>query len=149
VHSLVTVDSGISTEDPVSYIATDNVKGGEAAATRREAYVRKGTAATLSSQRQVSSDDRQTLRKRHEKASRHQLLDPLEAGDAAKGKQRRDQYAYRPPGHHRKSLPPTSRTASVQPSCSTRRKLAGKVKTVAFDASDKEVEPSNPAPSKR
>jgi len=88
---VVTVDSGISTEDPVSYIATDNVKGGEAAADALAKLMgERERPATLSSAKgQVSSDDRQNgFANGMKKHPGIKLLDPLEAGRCRQGKQR-------------------------------------------------------------
>src|SRR5207302_6465893 len=56
---VVTIDSGIKTDDPVSYIATDNVAGGTAAAEELAKLMGdKGTAGYLIfGKGQVSSDE--------------------------------------------------------------------------------------------
>src|SRR5436853_431920 len=58
---VVTIDSGINSDDPIAYIATNNVKGGEAAADELARLMgEKGTAGYLIfGKGQVSSDERQ------------------------------------------------------------------------------------------
>ena len=139
---VVTIDSGISTDDPISYIATDNVKGGEAAADALAKLMgEKGTAGYLIFQKgQVSSDERQSgFEAGMKKHPGIKVLPPLEAGDAAKANSAVTNMLTAHPdiaGIFASNEPNGISAAVVL----EQKKLAGKVKLVAFDASDKEVE---------
>jgi ribose transport system substrate-binding protein len=139
---VVTIDSGIASDDPVAYIATNNVKGGEAAADALAKLMEeKGKAGYLIfGKGQVSSDDRQ--RGFEEGMKKHPgitLLPFLEASDAGKAFNNVNNLLTAHPdigGIFAANEPNGISAAQVL----DQKKLAGKVKLVAFDASDKEVE---------
>jgi len=139
---VVTIDSGISTDDPVAYIATNNIKGGEAAAEELARLMgEKGTAGYLIfGKGQVSSDERQQgFLDGMKKHPGIKVLDPLEASDAGKAFSNVTNMLT---GHREiggifgASEPNGVAAAAVL----DQKKLAGKIKLVAFDSSDKEIE---------
>jgi ribose transport system substrate-binding protein len=139
---VVTIDSGISTEDPVAYIATNNVKGGDAAADALAKLMGdKGTAGYLIfGKGQVSSDEREQGfvegMKRHPGIK---VLPPLEASDAGKAFSNVTNMLTAHPeigGIFAASEPNGVSSAAVL----DQKKLAGKLKLVAFDSSDKEID---------
>lgn len=139
---VVTIDSGINGDDPVSYIATDNIAGGKAAADELAKLMgEKGTAGYLIfGKGQVSSDERQQGfvdgMKNHPGIK---VLDPLEASDAGKAFSNVTNMLTAHPeitGIFAASEPNGVSGAAVL----DQKKLAGKIKLVAFDSSDKEIE---------
>lgn len=139
---VVTVDSGISTEDPVSYIATDNLNGGkEAAIALAKLMEEKGTAGYLIfGKGQVSSDEReQGFVDEMKKHPGIKVLPPLEASDAGKAFSNVTNMLTAHPeitGIFAASEPNGVSGSAVL----DQKKLAGKIKLVAFDSSDKEIE---------
>ncbi len=139
---VVTIDSGISTDDPVAYIATNNVKGGEAAADALSKQMgEKGTAGYLIfGKGQVSSDERQQCfidgMKKHPGIK---VLPPLEASDAGTAFNSVTNMLTSNVdigGIFAANEPNGVSAAAVL----DQKKLSGKVKLVAFDSSDKEID---------
>ncbi|HLJ54981.1 MAG TPA: substrate-binding domain-containing protein [Chthonomonadaceae bacterium] len=139
---VVTIDSGIDSDDPVSYIATDNVKGGEAAADSLAKLMGdKGTAGYLIFGRgSVSSDERQKgFETGIAKHTGIKVLPPLQASDVTTAfNSVTNMLASHPEigGIFAANEPTGIGSAQVL----EQKKLAGKIKLVAFDASDKEIE---------
>jgi len=139
---VVTIDSGVTGDDPVAYIATNNVKGGEAAADKlAELMGDKGTAGFLIfGKGQVSSDEREEgFRNGMKKHTGIKVIEPLEASDATKAFDNVTNLLTAHPeitGIFAASEPNGISAAAVL----DQKKLAGKIKLVAFDASDKEIE---------
>ena len=138
---VVTIDYGISTEDPVAYIATDTVKGGEAAAESLAKLMgEKGKAGYLIfGKGQVSSDERElgfvNGMKKHPGIK---VIPPLEASDTKKAYDNVTNMMTANPditGIFAASEPNGISGASVL----DQKKLAGKVKLVAFDRDRKSV----------
>ncbi len=139
---VVTIDSGISSDEPVSYIATDNIKGGEAAADSLAKLMgEKGTAGYLIfGKGQVSSDEReQGFVEGMKKHPGIKVLPPLEASDAGKAFSNVTNLLTAHPeitGIFAASEPNGVSGSAVL----DQKKLSGKIKLVAFDSSDKEIE---------
>jgi ribose transport system substrate-binding protein len=139
---VVTIDSGVEGDDPVCYIATNNVKGGEAAADKlAELMGDKGTAGYLIfGKGQVSSDDRQKgFENGMKKHPGIKVVEPLEASDLTKAYDNVTNMLTHHPeitGIFAASEPNGISAAAVL----DQKKLAGKIKLVAFDASDKEID---------
>ena len=139
---VVTIDSGVSSDDPVAYIATNNVKGGEAAADSLAKLMgEKGTAGYLIfGKGQVSSDERE--KGFVDGMAKHptiKVLPPLEASDTGKAFNNVTNLLTAHPeigGIFAASEPNGISAAQVL----DQKKLAGKLKLVAFDASDKEID---------
>jgi ribose transport system substrate-binding protein len=138
---VVTIDSGIDGDDPVAYIATNNVKGGEAAADSLAKLMgEKGTAGYLIfGKGQVSSDERQQgFVQGMKKHPGIKVLDPLEASDTGKAFNNVTNLLTAHPeigGIFAASEPNGISAGNVL----EQKKVAGKIKLVAFDASDKEI----------
>jgi ribose transport system substrate-binding protein len=139
---VVTIDSGINSDDPVAYIATNNVKGGEAAADSLAKLMgEKGKAGYLIfGKGQVSSDERQQgFEEGMKKHPGIKVIPPLEASDTGKAFNNVTNMLTANPdveGIFAASEPNGISAAQVI----QQKKLAGKIKIVAFDSGDKEIE---------
>lgn len=142
---VVTVDSGIASDDAVAYIATDNVKGGIAAADELAKLMGdKGKVGLLTFLKgAVSSDEReQGFKEGLKKHPNMTLVTQLQSGDPnlAFNNTTNMLTAHSDIGGIFASSEPNGVGASQ---VLDQKKLAGKVKLVAYDSSDKELEELN------
>lgn len=139
---VVTVDSGINSTDPICYIATNNVKGGEsgADALAKEMGEKGKVGLLIFGKGQVSSDEReQGFLQGIKKYPNIKLVSTLEASDTTKAFDNVQNMLRANPditGIFAASEPNGIGAAQVL----DQKKLSTKIKVVAFDASDKEVE---------
>ena len=139
---VVTIDSGIKSDDALVYIATDNVKGGEAAADSLAKMIGgKGKVGLLIFQKgSVSSDERERgFVEGIKKYPGIKLVSTLEASDATKALNNTQNMLSANPditGIFAASEPNGVGAAQVI----DQKKMVGKIKIVAFDSSDKEIE---------
>ena len=139
---VVTVDSGISTDDALAYIATDNIKGGAAAADALAKMIgEKGKVGLMIFQKgSVSSDEREKgFVEAIKKYPNIKLVSSLEASDATKALNNGTNMLTANPdiaGVFAASEPNGVGMAQAL----DQKKLVGKVKIVSFDSSDKEIE---------
>ncbi len=139
---VVTIDSGIKGDDALAYVATDNVKGGEAAADALAKEMGdKGKVGLLIFQKgSASSDDREkgflAGLKKHPGLT---LISTLESSDNTKALNNVTNMLTAHPditGIFAASEPNGNGASQVI----EQKKLSGKVKIVAFDSGDKEIE---------